>query len=159
MRPITWEWLLIAILLGAVAAAVVRRKAGWVFLLSTYAFLLLLSTVILRGDSREPVPLILEPFWSYRAWITGARPSLIYEVVANNIMTVPVGLCISGIAGRRKLLWAAGVTVGLEMIIEVSQLILHRGLCEIDDVISGVLGALIGYGIWRLGAMVLQGDR
>ena len=159
IRPITWEWLLIAVLVGAVVAAVIRRKEVWGFFLSTYILLLLLSTVILRGNSREPVPLILEPFWSYRAWITGVRPSLLYEVLANILMTIPVGICVSGIVERRKLLWAVGSTVVLEIVIEAFQLILHRGLCETDDVISGVMGALIGYGIWQLGAVTLRGYR
>lgn len=36
----------------------------------------------------------------------------------------------------------------LSIFIELSQFIFNLGWCEVDDVISNTLGAMIGYGIW-----------
>ena len=66
------------------------------------------------------------------------------------MMTVPVGLGVSHLAEKHKFLWVLTGTVVLEVLIEALQLWLHRGLCEIDDLISGVIGSVIGYGIYSL---------
>ena len=113
-------------------------------LLVTYGLLLIGSTVVLRSAPIEQPP-ILTPFWSYRAWITGEDSPLLYEDVANIVMTVPIGITVPIITRRRRLLTTLGVTVALELLIEVAQLVTRRGFCEIDDVINGALGALIGF--------------
>ena len=41
-------------------------------------------------------------------------------------------------------------------VIELSQLVLKRGLCEFDDVFHNTLGCVIGYGV---GVMMLWGVR
>jgi len=41
-------------------------------------------------------------------------------------------------------------TIGLSFGIEVIQLVFKLGLFEFDDVFHNVLGAVIGYGLWRV---------
>ena len=41
--------------------------------------------------------------------------------------------------------------------IEVLQLITHRGFAEIDDLISNTLGVLTGYEVYCLGKQILEG--
>ena len=153
IHPVMGYWLLVAAVIGALAAAVYRRKPAAVFLLTAYVVLVLLSTVILRRDSRPYYGdgnLILTPFWSWRAWMTGESPGLLYEDLANILMTVPVGLCMAVLAREKKLLSSLLFAFVLELVIEGSQFVFHRVLCETDDVISGLAGALIGYGIYQL---------
>ena len=69
----------------------------------------------------------------------------------NVAVFVPVGLML-GIILKQRAWWTAlligmGVSVG----VEVSQLMMNRGLCEVDDVIHNTLGCAIGYGLlWKL---------
>lgn len=70
--------------------------------------------------------------------------------ILNVVMFVPVGFLLGcgfpGMTWRRVLCVAVVLSVG----IEVLQLLLRRGLCETDDVLHNVVGALMGYGIARL---------
>ena len=65
------------------------------------------------------------------------------QILTNVLMFVPVGV-IAGRIWRWKGLWVAA---GLSIVIELLQLLTARGLCEFDDVLHNVLGAVIGIGI------------
>ena len=65
------------------------------------------------------------------------------QILANVIMFLPVGV-LTGLLWRWRGLWVAA---GLSVFIEVLQLITARGLCEFDDVIHNMVGAVIGVGI------------
>lgn len=61
-------------------------------------------------------------------------------------MFVPIGILIG-----RRIEWKGILTAaGISAMIEVLQLLTSRGLCEFDDVIHSVLGAVIGVGIVSL---------
>ena len=70
--------------------------------------------------------------------------------ILNVVLFVPVGFLLGcgfpGMSWRRVLCVAVVLSVG----IEVLQLLLRRGLCETDDVLHNVVGAVMGYGIARL---------
>lgn len=159
IRPVHGGWLIVAAVIGIAAAVPVRRRPVTVYVLTAYVVLVLLSTVVLRRDSRLHYGsdnLILMPFWSYSAWITGKSPGLLYEDLANILMTVPVGFCVTDLAGEKKLCWVLISALLLELVIEGSQLVFHRGLCETDDVLSGLLGALLGYGLYLLAVAIVR---
>ena len=61
-------------------------------------------------------------------------------------MFVPVGL-LCGQLWKWKGLWVAA---GLSIVIELLQVITARGLCEFDDVIHNMIGAVIGTGVMLL---------
>ena len=106
-------------------------------LLTGYSVLLLAETVLIRksfsGQHFNP-----ELFWSWRAWDVQQG-----QILTNVLMFVPVGV-IAGRIWRWKGLWVAA---GLSIVIELLQLLTARGLCEFDDVLHNVLGAVIGIGI------------
>ncbi|MBO4864154.1 MAG: VanZ family protein [Eubacterium sp.] len=102
-----------------------------------YAFLVLAETVFIRKPFTGE-HLKLELFWSWRAW--GKQRG---QVIANVIMFIPIGV-LAGSLWRWKGLWFAA---GMSVVIEISQLVSGRGLCELDDVIHNCLGATIGIGI------------
>ena len=62
-------------------------------------------------------------------------------------MFAPVGV-LTGHLWKWKGLWGAA---GLSITIELLQLITARGLCEFDDVIHNIIGAVIGVGIVMIG--------
>lgn len=112
-------------------------------LLSEYYFLVLCSTVICRdcGSKRD---MELMPFWNYPdIWNSVDYPADLIEVLLNIILFIPIGLLLGGMGMNLKRIFLSGVI--LSCIIEVSQLVFCRGLCETDDVIHNTLGCIIGY--------------
>lgn len=72
---------------------------------------------------------------------------MIEENLINIALGVPVGFLLSFIFTHRS--WWKATLVGFVFysVIELSQLILGRGLCEFDDVFHNTLGCVIGYGV------------
>lgn len=103
-------------------------------LLVGYFFLILTETVLIRkpftGKHFQP-----ELFWSWKAWEKQKN-----QILTNVIMFIPIGILTGHLWKWRGILVALGASV----IVELLQLITRRGLCEPDDVVDNVLGALIG---------------
>ena len=105
-------------------------------LLCEYIFILLGTTVFFR-ETRPRIQFEFSPFWSYRI------PDLLIENVMNIVAFIPVGFLL-GVANK-DLKWGVMIVgVFLSVTIELLQLVLKKGLCEIDDVIHNTLGCLIG---------------
>ena len=120
-------------------------------LLIGYTFLILAETVLIRkpfsGQHFNP-----ELFWSWRQFSAQRN-----QILTNVIMFVPVGV-LAGCRWKWKgILAAAGLCVGIEMCvgIEILQLVTSRGLCEFDDIIHNMIGAVIGIGIVMIGRKLL----
>lgn len=64
----------------------------------------------------------------------------------NILVFYPLGICLEA-AGLGKL-GALGIGFGASLAIEVSQYILTRGFCEVNDLIANPLGCLIGALVW-----------
>ena len=115
-------------------------------LLAEYSFLILCSTVIYR-ISTDNYKIDLTPFWSYTAINEGGHDDLIKENLMNIALGVPVGFLLSFIMSKRSW-WKVGLAgFVFSSVIELSQFIFKRGLCEFDDVFHNTLGCVIGYGI------------
>ena len=70
-----------------------------------------------------------------------------YELTANALMLLPVGLLLPVATGwgfKRTMCACMALTV----FIEVAQLLMARGVPESSDVVLNVLGALAGYGFY-----------
>ena len=63
----------------------------------------------------------------------------------NILLLFPAGILLPGLTGR-KLKWWMGLLVGIAVssAIEISQLLLCRGLFEFDDIIHNSLGCMLG---------------
>ena len=127
---------------------IILRKTVLGSMLVEYIFLVLCTTVLFRNAQPE-AHLMLKPFWSVEAYLVG-RKIYLDEILLNIILFFPIGVLTSSIWGSQK--WWKIMLFGctLSLCIESSQLVLHRGLCEIDDVIFNTLGCLIGYGIYMM---------
>lgn len=76
---------------------------------------------------------------------------VIYNLGGNIVMFVPLGFCLPGLWERFRRFWPCMAAVALIMTtVEIVQLLTLRGFCEIDDVMLNVLGAAIGYRLWRI---------
>ena len=112
-----------------------------------YCGFLLWLTILSRQPRAGERVVKWELFWAYRAWIAGesfGRTESIQNI--NNILVfIPFGAFFPGKQWR----WLLTTAVFFCTSIEVVQYCFNLGLCEIDDVICNVLGAAIGFGLWK----------
>ena len=140
----------VGVLIFARHLDLVRRIA--LSLLIPYLFLTLVATVITRSPTVE-ARIILEPFRTYRQYYTDDFTW--FEIRANILLFIPIGFLLPMII--KKQIWLPPIIgIGISVIIELIQLITHRGLCETDDVISNSIGFLIGFAFfWLIKGVVL----
>jgi glycopeptide antibiotics resistance protein len=120
-----------------------RWSAEW--LLVEYLFFILYLTVFVRSAQAEWT-YNLSPFWSYHA-IREGRDDILVQVVMNVVTFIPIGLLLGSFKGMK---WWHVMLIGLcfSMLIELLQLVLKRGMMEVDDVVHNVLGCVIGYWVF-----------
>ena len=108
-----------------------------------YTFLIYCSTVIFREEKLSRTYNYI-PFWSYE------RPDLLVENVMNVVVFIPVGFLLG--CTFKNINWRRIVLIGgcLSLSIELFQLIIKRGLSELDDVMHNSIGCLIGYAFYSL---------
>lgn len=89
-----------------------------------------------------------ELLWAYRAWFAGESFGKTESIqnINNVLVLIPLGAVFLGKQWRALLLTAVLFSIGIEVI----QYAFNLGWCEIDDVICNVLGAAIGFGLWKL---------
>jgi glycopeptide antibiotics resistance protein len=125
----------------------VKKRLGWI-LFVVYVLFLLWLTILTRQPRTGARVFKWELLWAYRAWIAGesfGKTESIQNI--NNILVfIPFGALFPGKRWRALLLTAVLFSVGIEVI----QYAFNLGWCEIDDVICNVLGASIGFGLWKL---------
>ncbi len=105
-------------------------------MLAGFTFLVIAATIL----SRTPFEgLHFEPrlFWSWRVWDRQK-----WQIISNIIMFIPIGVLGGKLWGWKGIWFAAGLSV----FIEVLQLVTARGLCEFDDVVHNMVGAVVGIG-------------
>lgn len=140
-----------------VGVLILARRLDWVrrialSLLIPYLFLTLVATVITRSPTAE-VRIVLEPFRTYRQYYTDEFTW--FEIRANVLLFIPIGFLLPMVI--KKPVWLPHIIgIGISVIIELIQLITHRGLCETDDVLSNSIGFLIGFAFfWLIKGLVL----
>ena len=128
-----------------------RQKISLVLFLA-YCLFIIYYTLLCRevGDEHTAD---LRLMWAYREMFTG-HPEWKEDVgynVKNILFFIPFGFWFPD---RVKLLsifkdkqWLLILFVGMlfSVFIEITQYIICRGLCELDDVLCNGLGALVGY--------------
>ena len=77
--------------------------------------------------------------------------TVVYNIGGNIIMFVPLGFFLRALVPGCRSLWRCMGTVAVIMTaVELGQLFTLRGFCEVDDLILNLLGAWLGYILWRL---------
>lgn len=124
-----------------------KNPAGPAFI----AYLVLVyTTAVFSRDTNNYFDYKLIPFWSYYHLFKDKNYFLLVENVLNIIMMIPVGFLVPFIDKKYNLKKCIYATIAIEVFIELSQLVLRKGLCEWDDVINGIVGCIIGYGMYKL---------
>ena len=99
----------------------------------------------------------LTPFRTLRLFfglLRDHRPYLVrtalINLLGNVVMFVPLGLFLPLIFTRLRKLWRTLFTVTLLIaVVEIAQLFTLLGSCDVDDLILNLLGATLGYGIYK----------
>lgn len=133
-----------------VAVMVFARKLDWIrriglSVLIPYLFLTFSVTVFLRSPS-ETASINLEPFYSYKQYYL--NDFTWFEIRANALLFIPIGILLPMVVRKPGLPLLIGV--GISVTIELLQFLLHRGLCETDDVISNSIGLFTGYCVFLI---------
>lgn len=137
-------WVAASFAAGLVCYAAIKKKsrmhAGVTAFLVLYLCLVYTSTVLSR-DTRAGIAYRLTPLWTYVRLLQGETIFLQY-IVLNILMLVPVGFYLSFLWKSKRKIVCFGL--GFSVLIELSQLVMARGLCEVDDVIHNTTGVFLG---------------
>lgn len=100
----------------------------------------------------------LRPFHTvmlYTRLLASSRRGLvklaIVNLLGNVVMFVPLGFFLPRILPRLRKLWRTLLAcAGIVTTVELIQLFTLVGSCDVDDLILNLVGAALGYGIFRL---------
>lgn len=124
-----------------------------------YAFLLLVMLVLSRGV-HSASDVILEPFRSWSKMFEGTWGSFEWGclILFNALLFLPLGFFFALDCSQRReealplgrlLLHAAALGGCTSLLFETLQLVLRRGVFELDDILHNALGAVLGALLWR----------
>lgn len=118
--------------------------------LSVYLVFLLGGTILNR-DASKKFHMELMPFWSYYEAIVKKDIEMALQILGNVLVFIPFGILLPEVWGRmRNMRYIILVATGASFTLELVQLTFKLGLFEFDDVFHNTLGAVIGYGLWRI---------
>jgi len=119
-------------------------------ILLPYMFLVFVCTIVER-KIRTNSSINLVPLWKLFSIIrSGKKKTWLWkEITLNIIMFIPFGTLVPLIFTDKKLKDILYMGIGTSCVIEVLQLIMKRGLCELDDVINNSIGVILGYVIYK----------
>lgn len=127
---------------------ITKKQMFFSILLVVYVLHVYGSTVFSRLPGKRIYK--LELFWSWKEIISSMTTSfpkyeLLLENILNVIMLLPIGIFLPLVCGK-KINWKIGLFIGfcISFSIEFMQLILCRGMFDVDDIIHNSLGFLIG---------------
>lgn len=121
-------------------------RAVFSMLLVEYVFIMFCSTVIYRDSHPELLRVELMPFWNYHDVLLSGKPMYYWEVIFNVVLYIPIGFILG--CFYKRIVLAFLIFLLLAVMTELLQFILHRGLCETDDVIHNTLGGLLGWSLY-----------
>lgn len=146
--------LLVLFLVGNVSLFSLYRKKALryvlLLLLVEYVFFVYGLTVFFR-ESNPNAPVFLGLFGTYTMFLNGMT-SLAFEIIMNMALFIPIGfLWGSQTVHIKKLrwLWVFLFGIALSVGIEFLQMVYHKGIFQIEDIIHNVLGCLLGFLIWQ----------
>ncbi len=124
-----------------------RSKISWLKVSLVFVFILFIvyETIIRRHVTRR-AHLSLVPFSSY---FRIGQSTYRKQIISNILVFVPFGFLLnwSKRIPFKKALFACCL---LSLMIEITQIIMHVGVFETDDLINNVLGGSIGYWYFEL---------
>ena len=99
------------------------------------------------------------PFWSYWDTFVKGDKYLWRQMVYNVIIFVPWGILLPMMLKKERpekgVIYSAAI---FSVAIELCQLLFRCGLFEFDDIFHNTLGAIVGFGLWKLGSKIRAYD-
>ena len=129
--------------MGKIKAFLRDKSVVKKYLFVAYTLFIVWYTLLIREPHTDRI-FKPELFWAIRAWIVNPTIESKKEAVQyllNILFFIPYGLLFPWKDNWKRVLVTALV---LSISIELSQYIFNLGWCEVDDVISNTLGAMIG---------------
>ena len=121
-----------------------KQKAPEILCLIVYLFFIVYITLLSR-TSTLAISSRLIPFWSYTS------KEHLAQVAMNIALFVPLGYFLISVYSKlnRKYLLTFFTALLVSFAVELLQFATFRGMFDVDDLISNVLGAMIGALLWR----------
>lgn len=115
-----------------------------------YVSFMLAGTLLNRLPDPTCVAKVI-PFWSYWEMIVNKSENMWKQILYNIFVFIPWGILLPILytKARKMKVTILSATI-FSLVIELIQLIFHLGFFEFDDIFHNTLGALIGYGLWKL---------
>ena len=136
--------------MGKIRALARNKSVVKKYLFAAYTIFIVWYTLLIREPRGVERVFIPELFWAIRGWIAGAPQGKVEAIqyIQNILFFIPYGLLFPWKDDWKHVFVTALV---LSVFIELSQFIFNLGWCEVDDVISNTLGAMIGWGVlWKV---------
>lgn len=142
-----WICWVAAIVLTGIGLLMPKRLK--VLLLICYCVFIAYMTILTREHTAYRIN--LELFWSYKQFLVSSGRRI--EVIDNMLLFVPFAALLYSLWPR---FWRVFVvTILLSISIEVTQLVLRAGVCQLDDVLNNGIGGLAGLGLVVVGNKML----
>ena len=146
--------LICAVILSAVV--LICRKKGILFLMLAGWAILTVFATLLRGETGfRSYNLQLFLAWK-EAWNAFSLQGWL-NVFLNIGLFVPLGILLPFLGKKFRRIFPTFLTAFLfSLSIEVLQLILQKGICDVDDLFANTLGAMLGWGMMTAIISVVQ---
>lgn len=157
--------IMISVFVMLILLAILKNKRdtilciGGVVLIASWFVIVLLCTIVGRNPSSFQ-QIELCPFWCVMEAWSGQNYYYWYLIVGNILLFIPIGVILP-LAFKKMQKYIITVLVGLSfsLLVELTQLVLHLGLCEVDDLIHNTLGCALGYGFYAIVKWCIYRDR
>ena len=150
-----WHYAIAVVLL--VSIFLFTKKIS-ISLVIPYMLLVLAATTLARS-SYSIIQYDFTPFASYKR--AALSRDIWWQVACNVGMSIPIGILLpftikNVSSSGKKLLITLAIGTTFSVYIEILQFILHRGYSETDDVISSVIGLIVGFVIYSLFKVIIK---
>ena len=169
--PIAIATFLLISSISKIESRVILMKNILMFLLAFY--ILLLVTALFRNGFRQFEIISINGIKEYLKWNANIIPfktiggyiqffiddsmnkSIIIEnLLGNVVLFAPMGMLLPCIFQKqRKFKIFLTTMVVILLSVEIGQLLTSSGICDIDDVILNLIGAISVYGLWSINSM------
>ena len=107
------------------------------------------GAVMINGMEQRANLIPFHTIKNYLKQIT--RLHAMVNLVGNLLLLLPMAIYLPYFIKALRKLWKDTLAIlAIILIIEITEYISKRGSFDVDDIILNLLGAMIGYGIWKL---------